>query len=413
MTTPSPAQLDSSLAAAASSAGFDGQPPGTVVTDFDRLLDRVAGSPTPLSANHLLPLKSLAEINEGLSHPLRLAMQRPQQKSFPPIHGLYLLLRASGLVRVEQRSGKPVLAASPEALRSWQALNPVERYFELLGAWWERATDEIIGERTGAFLLPVLRVLQFFGHLGRTGEYLVKTPQDADMLRHWPRMHHLALMELFGLVEITLAAEDKAWLPASIRLSGWGAGLLGHYRAVFDEAMQLDAGAESDDWCDPELHFQRWKNRVRPLFPLWRNGLTVPEKAIHSGSVRFKVSLGKDCWRRLAVPGEHSLDDLAGLILEAFRFDDEHGYAFRYTDALGRKVSAIDPPLSGETGESPADEVLLGELPLQPGYPIDFLYDFGESWRFVLETEAVDDTPIAKAKITEKHGKPPKQYSGW
>ncbi len=39
-------------------------------------------------------------MNERLSEPIQLDLKRPQQKSYPPINGLYLLLRASGLGQI-------------------------------------------------------------------------------------------------------------------------------------------------------------------------------------------------------------------------------------------------------------------------------------------------------------------------
>ena len=77
--------------------------PGPIVHDFDALLDYVRGRRLRVTkSQQLLPLGSLAEINARLHHPVELGLQRPQQKSYPPIHGLYLLLRASGLTYLDE-----------------------------------------------------------------------------------------------------------------------------------------------------------------------------------------------------------------------------------------------------------------------------------------------------------------------
>jgi hypothetical protein len=41
-----------------------------------------------------------------------------------------------------------------------------------------------------------------------------------------------------------------------------------------------------------------------------------------------------------------------------------------------------------------------------------FLYDFGDNWQFDVKLEAIMPARgrVTKAKITERHGKPPKQY---
>ena len=66
--------------------------PGTILQDFQTLLDFVGEEGIPVSGKqNLLPMKSLAELNQRLSEPIQIALKRPQQKSYPPINGLYLL----------------------------------------------------------------------------------------------------------------------------------------------------------------------------------------------------------------------------------------------------------------------------------------------------------------------------------
>lgn len=70
---------------------------------------------------------TLPEINARLARPLVLGMQRPQQKSYPHIHGLYLLVRASGLTLVDTAPKKPLLVVDDAVYPLWQGLNPTER----------------------------------------------------------------------------------------------------------------------------------------------------------------------------------------------------------------------------------------------------------------------------------------------
>ena len=72
--------------------------PGAVLRDFASLLDFVGAREIAVSGKHqLLPMSLLAELNSRLSRTNQVGLQRPQQKSYPYINGLYLLLRASGL----------------------------------------------------------------------------------------------------------------------------------------------------------------------------------------------------------------------------------------------------------------------------------------------------------------------------
>ena len=65
-------------------------------------------------------------------------------------------------------------------------------------------------------------------------------------------------------------------------------------------------------------------------------------------------------------------------------------------------------------GNEATPEVQIGELPLQPGASLEFVYDFGDWWRFQVTLEKIDppDPKIKKSRLIEKHGQAPKQY-GW
>jgi hypothetical protein len=127
---------------------IDENSPGTILRDFQTLLDFLHPNGTQVSGIHnLFPLKSLPELNSRLSHPIETNLKRPQQKSYPYINGLYLLLRASGLSQVKQLGKKQTLVLDEAVLQSWTKLNLTERYFTLLEAWMILGNEEILGER--------------------------------------------------------------------------------------------------------------------------------------------------------------------------------------------------------------------------------------------------------------------------
>ena len=120
--------------------------PGTILKDFQMLLDFIGTKGIEVSqTQNFLPMKSLAQLNARLTHPLKIDLKRPQQKAYPHLHGLYLLLRASTISYVEPKRKKFFLILEPKVLDSWNQLNPTERYFNLLEAWWIWGTEEILG----------------------------------------------------------------------------------------------------------------------------------------------------------------------------------------------------------------------------------------------------------------------------
>ncbi|MCA1849594.1 MAG: hypothetical protein LC672_00730 [Acidobacteria bacterium] len=90
-----------------------------MLRDFASLLDFVRAREIVVSGKHqLLPMSLLAGLNSHLSRTSQVSLKRPQQKSYPYINGLYLLLRASGLSLVENRGNKQFLSLDEDALLS-------------------------------------------------------------------------------------------------------------------------------------------------------------------------------------------------------------------------------------------------------------------------------------------------------
>lgn len=165
---------------------------------------------------------------------------------------------------------------------------------------------------------------------------------------------------------------------------------------------------------EPLKYFEQWSRVVRPAIKGWRQDLEIPVPLFHPGPHVFKVSLGAECWRRIVIPGDAYLDELATTILDAFGFDQDHLYHFSYKDRFGCTIEIDHPYLAGDSDNALADAVQVGAIPLSTGMRIGFLFDFGDQWEFDIQTESVDSGPaIKKPQVLEKHGKATKQYGDW
>ena len=98
---------------------IDENHPGTILHDFSVLLDILREDHQTLTASYQLPMHLLTRINASLKNPIQHGLKRPQQKSYPHIHGLYLLVRASGLTFVDESGKKPVLMVDEEVHKQW------------------------------------------------------------------------------------------------------------------------------------------------------------------------------------------------------------------------------------------------------------------------------------------------------
>jgi hypothetical protein len=383
--------------------------PGTILRDFDALLDLVTPEGIRVTdSQHFLPVKVLPQFNAKLARPIQLGLKRGQQKSFPHIHGLYWLLRATGLSYVDETGPKPRLVLDEEALGSWRGLNPTERYFTLLEAWLLYARPEILGERGGWHSLPLMAWADFFRRIPGGGLPVAGNSREEDILKYFPGLHVLALLELFGLVVVEHGPPEakKGWRIVRINRLALGDAMLALMMRALDDTSYIYGFPEGR-----EVRYGELQPSVQPYFPEWQNNLVLPESEFVDGVYVFKVSLG-EIWRRIVIPAGLTLDSLAAAILNAYKFDFDHLWQFscrtRFGWSMGIQHSFMD--------EGPwTNEVRVGDVPLGPGGHMLFIYDFGDWWKFDLALERIDpvDPDMREPAVLESHGGAPEQYRSW
>ena len=129
------------------------------------------------------------------------------------------------------------------------------------------------------------------------------------------------------------------------------------------------------------------------------------------GNFVFKVSLGK-IWRIIAISSEDTLHGLHLAIQDAFRFDNDHLYAF-YMDNRRFSEYSFEHPYSDDAPS--ADDAIIGNIDLVVNQQILYLFDFGDEWCFDVKlVEIQKDKPLlSEPKILESKGKAPEQYGEW
>jgi Plasmid pRiA4b ORF-3-like protein len=103
----------------------------------------------------------------------------------------------------------------------------------------------------------------------------------------------------------------------------------------------------------------------------------------------------------------------AGEELRWLDFDNDHLDMFTYTDLIGHTENVSHPYSEDEIS---TDEVQIGDIPLRIGSLMQYLFDFGDCWRFNILLENIEEDGLvtnlgsSSGKILESHGKAPKQY---
>jgi hypothetical protein len=400
--------------------------PGTILRDFERILELLKEQGLPLAKNRNgWALKVMEELNQGLSKPIDHLFQRPVQKSFPPLQGLFMLVRALGISQIVRDKKQDYLVLEPEVYGQWQQLNPTERYCTLLEAWLIRAHASMLGDRARMGNnnegLNCLRSLS--GTIAAKKSISFKTYDDQRLMNYYPGLTNVALLEMFGLVVVKTGkpSQGKGWRIQKLEWLPWSPALLELVRRAY-EVNDLDWPSN----LDPTAPLNELQPSLAPYFPEWQQVLTLPDVPLQTGRHIFKVTMRRgDCWRRLAILGTATLAELSRLILKSVGFDNDHLYCFTYSDAIGREQIVGDPRANDDLT---SDLVMIGAMALRPGDRLEYLFDFGDSWYFDLELESIDAPdadPEVKVKggkikggkkskpaeILETFGKAPKQYS--
>ena len=378
--------------------------PGTIVADFQTLLDFIGPAGLPVAGAHrLFPMSEITRLNARLAHPLQLQLARPQLRSYPNVEGLYLTLRASGMSVVQGSGDKARVTIDPAKLARWNALTPLERYLNLFAVWAILSRNEMIGIRGRS----AMDNLQWIWPPRKSVVY--DLPGESYMANGIGQ--GVNMFAMFGMVEVESGPSKpgQGWWPRRIVQTDFGDALYAATReAIMANDMTLILGRPPAKGAGAVEYLRHlWAG----LFPGWKGLLVNEETAkIANGTWLFKVSV-HDAWRRLAVPCQLTLADLALAICQAFNFDFDHLYAFAYRDRTGVEVTVDDERCADEN--LPADEVLVGELPLQAGDKFDFHYDFGDDWWFTIKAEELLPKKTRTIRVVKKEGKAPEQYQDW
>ena len=248
--------------------------PGSILQDFQTILDFIGSDGIAVSGKrHHIPLKLLTELNQRLNKPLDIALKRPVQKSYPPIQGLYLLLRATGIVEIAAQGKQHRLKLNPKIYNSWRELNPTERYFTLLEAWLVRGYEDMLGEdHSGPFSEGEL-CFKGWSRLTEKKKISYAKYPDQDQLNYFPKFSNLALMEMFGLLKITPGKPDagKGWRISQVEALPFGKAMMTLVKNTY-----LNNQLQWSSQTDPTTPFNELQPTLQPYFPEWRQSLAVP-----------------------------------------------------------------------------------------------------------------------------------------
>jgi hypothetical protein len=127
---------------------------------------------------------------------------------------------------------------------------------------------------------------------------------------------------------------------------------------------------------------------------------------------RAKLARHPGVVRTVALAEEQTLEDLHELLRAEFGWDDPHLYSFwlsgRFWD--GRETEYAAPFELEESGARSA-RTAVGELDLERGQKIAYLFDYGDQWEVeVTVPDITDASEEAYPQVLERRGEAPPQY---
>lgn len=424
---------------------FSEQP---ILKDFELFL-RYVRHKQPLlltSTKRCLRTADLLEINNKMSTPTRFVNSKSQQIAFNLLNAFFHIAKSAELFKVVSDSRKSsnniTLQLNETRIAHYDALNPDEQYFFLLEGFLQYLDHRDVygytfffgddfytsllkhpsgkkltiadrnlnrsGQLKSAFDTPLLEMLEIFGCFKlQWDQNLDARPRD----RICP--YQAIIMTDLGKTMITMLWTKG---PDGTRF------LFDTMDPYMSENVVLRALEFAD--TDPKkvqeevdyLTGKTFLQRFQHYFPSAeiKERLFPIERPFQEGTYTFKVALGKNLYRIIAMDAQLTLEDLHDAIQAVYKFDDDHLYAF-FMDSVAWSHSGdsyFDP--RGEMDDQkPADLFKLGELGLYLQKAFLYVFDFGDNWQFHITVEAIEATTSETNKgyrLIETKGEAPAQY---
>jgi hypothetical protein len=434
--------------------------PTPIVRDFGIFTDFLSNNRVVLTPkNQQLAKATLYQLNKLMATYVTEDNPNFNQFSYPLLNLFYNLALAGKLLRKVQAKGNRYELQPTERYSSYQALRTVEKYFYLLETLWIQVDWKELNPTHGRddVGLNMENVFKFVSQQVPNKVIKVDSAQNEifkELLDSLNR--HVLTLSFYGLWEVTKDEEAAsilyskydfrastitpsefgvvmATVLATVRnLPFWnvpirreygednlipGASLSRHNRYILIQDMieKYKTGKKTQNYkqVGSVSGGEKFIQAFSGLFaPGELEATLIGKQPKTDGNYTFKVSLNKRTWRRIVLSGKHTLEDMHMITQEAFEFDNDHLYSF-FMDGKAWSPNSFKCTLD-EQGPY-VTEAIIGELGLEAGDEILYLFDYGDEWEFkvLLEHKDEDGSRVLKPLITERHGKSPEQYPLW
>jgi len=372
---------------------FDAENTG-IVQDFNLLLNYLIENKIPLTANDVLSPVVFKEINAFLTHKIEYNKPKVFAKSYPNVLALFLLLRLSGLTKIEAKKTKKFLTIEPKTYEQWNTLNKTEQYFHILKPFITNFSLEPLNEQKSDFHILIIKDL--------ASKKIVNIQKTDYLYSYFVGKIILSALELFGFIGISgRLNNDGNWEFVNITVNK-SILLAYHY---FENISFIFSDIE-----DKNILFE---TDIKRLFPKYVNNLNVEKETVSNANFIFQVSLKYNNVKlKISISSDADLDSLCQFILDSLDFDYDHLYTVEMKSNSGAKICYNGAPTIDYAEPPTTEDITIGELPISVGSTMIYTYDFGANWTFNIQLLEIEHgvRKMKKTKLLDISGDIPEQY---
>jgi Plasmid pRiA4b ORF-3-like protein len=405
---------------------FSEQP---ILKDFDRFMTFLCDRPSLelTKEKGLLKGPDLLTLNEQMtSFQSQLVTNKSAQLAFSLLNTFFFIAQTAELfyVKKNEKNSKNELFIKEDRIRVYDSMTDDEKYITLLEAFW-CYLDWDNNYECRSFWDEEFYINLSKEPMGKPVTIADRNSKRSGKINRPLYTFAVEVLSAFGFFDIVRDENlpermSKYIFPyKQATLSKLGGVMLSvfminrrHFIWHRVEEMYASNFLELEEEED-EDKLGNFEDVFIPLF----EGLTIEkrlfpiERAFVKGEYHFKVSLGKNLYRVIAISSQNTFDDLHSAIQDAFDFDHDHLYAFFMDGKRWSQSGNVFWSPHNDEG-IPADAVEIGAAGLFEGKSFLYLFDFGDEWSFnvTLKSIILGEPEPKNAKIIESVGENPDQY---
>lgn len=361
-----------------------------------------------------LKTKDLLELNEQSNHKALWINEKSTQKKFSMLNFFQHIAIYGKLAKIFTNEKGINNLIPTERLELFFQLNTSEQYcFILKTLWcdvnWKKINDDrgLWFIRDGVEILTKAKVNKVYSisnrHIAKLKLYLMFKPY----CEFFECMGWYELIPKKGITKV-----DSYDLPyESIMITEFGS-QIGQILSKERNWLKWNS-RESFDFWDEEDDISDEKSEVDFIAPFKvffdepvDDILPLPPILFKGGRYVFRLDISKTSYRLIEIGGKATLLDLHEMIQDGLNFDNVHLFSFTIDEQ-----EFTGAPYDFDSPEYTAQDILIGNLDLEKGKKINYVFDFGDNWEFTLVVELLDETVTEpEPKVIKRVGKAPKQY---